>query len=160
MAADIFLDIGIEGEAKDEKFKGQIEVAGWALGMTQTGTAGAGGGAGAGKVNIQDLFITKFVDKSTPTLMEKCCSGDHCEKAVLTQRKAGGTQLEYLRVTLTKVLISSYQVSAGGGDAVPTESIGLNFSKIEYCYQEQDEKGGKAGGEVCGVWNLVSNTNS
>ena len=44
-------------------------------------------------------------------------------------RKAGGQHVEFLQYTLTNVMISAYHVSSGGDR--PTESLTLNFTKIE-----------------------------
>jgi type VI protein secretion system component Hcp len=51
--------------------------------------------------------------------MLACASGQHIKKAVLTCRKAGGEQEEYLKVTFSDLLVSSYH---GGGAG---ELIGL-----------------------------------
>jgi type VI secretion system secreted protein Hcp len=42
----------------------------------------------------------------------------------------------YLTITLSDVLVSSYQEGNGGGGK-PTESISLNFTKIEFKYAKQ-----------------------
>ena len=56
--------------------------------------------------------------------------------------KAGGKQEEYLKVTFTDLLVSSYQTGGSAhGDVVPTDQISLNYSKIEWEYKPQDEKG-------------------
>ncbi len=60
--------------------------------MSQSGTMHTGGGGGGGKVNVQDLSVTKWVDKSSPVLMQyrSIESGVHGENTV---RKAGGDDL-------------------------------------------------------------------
>ena len=57
-------------------------------------------------------------------------------------RKAGGDASganadDFLKIKLEDVLISSYQLAgaSGGGDDRPTESLSLNFTKIEFDYQ-------------------------
>jgi type VI secretion system secreted protein Hcp len=50
MAVDFFLKIdGIDGESKDSKHKGEIDIESFSWGATQTGTSHAGGGSGAAK---------------------------------------------------------------------------------------------------------------
>ena len=68
---ELILALGndIEGEATDEVHHGEIDVLAWRWGMNQSGSMHAGAGGGAGKVNIQDLLLTKYIDKSTPKLM-------------------------------------------------------------------------------------------
>jgi type VI protein secretion system component Hcp len=52
-----------------------------------------------------------------------CAEGEHIKKAVLTCRKAGKEQQEFLKVTMSDVLVSSYQTSgSANGDEVPTTS--------------------------------------
>src|SRR5438094_711398 len=114
---DYFLKIdGISGESTDDKHKGEIEVASFSWGVRQT-TARATGGAGAGKATFQDFQFTKVSDKASPALFQKCATGEHIKQAVLTARKAGETQQEFLKVTLSDLLVSSYQ---SGGTATPS----------------------------------------
>jgi len=49
----------------------------------------------------------------------------------MTCRKAGGEQQEYLKVTMSEVIISSIHESGSEGSSLPSEQIALNFSKIE-----------------------------
>src|SRR6185503_12385495 len=141
---DYFLKIAeAPGEATDAKHKGEIDILSFSWGEAQTGTSGHGGGGGAGKVVPQDFALTKLMDKSTPVLYISCATGTHFKSAILTARKAGaGTQQEYLTVTMEDVLVTSYQVGgSGGGDVVPTESLTLNFAKLEVIYRPQNADG-------------------
>src|SRR6476660_2723852 len=98
MAVDMFIKIDtVDGESKDSKHKGEIDVLAWSWGMSNSGSAHTGGGAGAGKVNVQDLSFTKYIDKSSPDLMLACCNGKHFPDANLVVRKAGEKPLEYLK---------------------------------------------------------------
>jgi type VI secretion system secreted protein Hcp len=146
-AADFFLKIdGIEGESQDKTHKGEIPLLSWSFGAAQSGTSSHGSGAGGGKVNFQDFHFVMTVNKSTPKLLEKCSDGTHIKSAILVCRKAGGTQQEYLKVTFTDILVSSYQIGgSGGSDLVPTDQISLNFSKIEFEYKEQKADGSLGG---------------
>src|SRR5262245_62276481 len=113
MAVDMFLRIGtLKGESRDTTHKEKIDILAWSWGMSNSGSAHVGGGAGAGKVNVQDLSLTKFIDKSSPDLMLACCNGKHFPEATLIVRKAGEKPLEYLKIKLSEVLITS--VSTGG----------------------------------------------
>ncbi|KAF1066607.1 MAG: Protein hcp1 [Pseudomonas citronellolis] len=159
MAVDIFIKIGdIKGESMDKTHKDEIDVLNWGWGMTQSGNMHVGGGGGAGKVTIQDLTLTKYVDKSTPNLMMNCSSGKHIDKAVLTVRKAGGdSQVEYLIITLEEVLVTSMHTGGSGGDDRITETISLNFGQVSVDYQPQKVDGGKDGGAIKYGWNIRQN---
>src|SRR6478609_11078442 len=106
MPADMFIKIDdIKGESTDDKHKDEIEVLSWNWGATQSGTMHQGTGGGAGKVNIQDLTLTKHVDKSSANLLRHTFKGTHLKTAVLTVRKAAGdSPLEYVKITLTDLI--------------------------------------------------------
>jgi type VI secretion system secreted protein Hcp len=155
---DAFLKItGIEGESADAKHKGEIQLESFSWGAQQTGTAAHGGGAGAGKVAMQDFHITKQVDKASPKLMLACADGEHLKQAVITCRKAGKDQQEFLKITLTDVLVSSYQMGGTpAGSTIPMEQVSLNYSKIEKEYKEQ-KSDGTLGGTVKAGWDVKAN---
>jgi type VI secretion system secreted protein Hcp len=155
---DYFLKIdGIDGESADQKHKNEIDVESWSWGATNAGTHSAGGGGGAGRVSMQDFHFVMKVNKATPKLMLACATGQHIKKAVLNCRKAGGKQEEYLSVTMSDLLVSSYQTGgSAGGDVVPTDQISLNFSKIEFDYKEQ-KPDGSMGGSVKAGYDVKAN---
>ena len=140
---DYFLKIdGVDAESNDQKHKGEIELESFSWGESQSGTSGRGGGAGAGKVQPQDFSFVKRLDKASPVLLIGCATGQHFKSAVLTARKAGGGQQDYLKITMEDVLISSYQVGGSAhSDVVPTDQVSINFAKLEVSYKAQDAKG-------------------
>jgi type VI secretion system secreted protein Hcp len=143
MAVDMFMKIkGIDGESKDDKHKDWIDVLSWSWGATQQGAAGMMGGAGAGKVNVHDLSFTKPVDKSSPDLFLKCATGEHYDDATLECRKAGGSPLVYMKLTMNEVFVTSVQHGGSPGNDALTENVTLNFSKVKVEYTEQTDKGG------------------
>jgi len=144
MAMDQFLKIDdIEGESVDAKHAKSIDVLAWSWGMSQSGTTHMGGGGGSGKVNVQDMSFTKYVDKSSTNLMMACCDGTHFKEALLTVRKAGKTPLEYVKITMKEVIVSSVSTGGSGGEDRLTENVSLNFAevKVEYTPQKPDGTG-------------------
>lgn len=157
MAMDVFLKIeGIEGESADKVHAGSIDILAWSWGASQSGTTHIGGGGGAGKVNVQDISLTKWVDRSTPDLFLACCNGKHFPKASLIVRKAGEKPLEYLKIHLEDLIISSVSTGGSGGEDRLTENISLNFGKIKVEYTEQDTKGGP-GKQFNMGWDILQN---
>jgi type VI secretion system secreted protein Hcp len=144
---DYFLKVdGIEGESTDAKHKNEIQLESWSWGESNAGIGHAGGGHGAGKVAMQDFHFVMKMNKASPKLFLACATGEHIPKAVLTCRKAGGTQEEFLKVTMTDLLVSSYQTGGSGhSDIVPTDQVSFNFAKIEFEYKVQNEKGATTG---------------
>jgi len=148
---------GIDGESADSKHKGEIDLLSWSWGVQQGGTMAYGGGGGAGKASFNDFHFVMKVNKATPKLMLACADGEHIKKAVLTCRKAGKDQQEFLKITLSDLLVSSYQTGvSSSGDIVPTEQISINYSKCELAYKEQ-KADGTLGGEVKAGWDVKAN---
>jgi len=157
MAVDMFLKVGdLKGESKDSVHKGEIDVLAWSWGMSNSGTSHTGGGGGAGKVNVQDLSFTKYIDLSSPDLMLACCNGKHFPTAMLIVRKAGESPLEYLKIKLTEVLVTSVSTGGSGGEDRLTENVTLNFAKVNLDYVEQTDKGGTGGTPKMG-WDIAAN---
>ena len=147
MAVDMFLKLdGCDGESADDSHTDEIDVLAFSWGMTQSGSMHLSGGGGSGKVNVQDMSITKYLDKASTVLMQKCCTGKHFTSAILTCRKAGDTPIEYMKVTMEEVLVSSVSEGGSGGEDKQTENITLNFAKVkvEYTPQKSDGSAGAA----------------
>jgi type VI secretion system secreted protein Hcp len=141
-AVDYLLNLdGIAGESKDARHKGAIEIDSFSWGETQS-VAQGGGGGGAGKVAMQDIHFTTPVSKASPQLFLACANGKHIKQAVLTARKAGKDQQDFLVFTFSDVLVSSYQVGgAESGADVPVDRVSLRFARIEYEYRGQKADG-------------------
>lgn len=140
--APVFMKFdGVDGEVRDEVHPDSIQIESFSWGMSNPATT-TGGGAGAGKVIMQDFHFVKLTDKSSPQLMTHCATGRHIPKVELFLRKSGGDKpVEYIKVTLEDVLISSYSASGAGTGDRPTESLSLNFTKITFSYQAQKADG-------------------
>ncbi|MES2355117.1 MAG: type VI secretion system tube protein Hcp [Pseudomonadota bacterium] len=157
MAVDMFLKLDdIKGESRDSKHAGEIDVLAWSWGMSQSGTTHTGGGGGAGKVSVQDISLTKYVDKSSPNLMLACCNGKHYKEALLTVRKAGEKPLEYVKITMKEVIVSSISTGGSGGEDRLVETVTFNFAEFKTEYTPQKADGtGDAAIEI--AWNIAEN---
>lgn len=139
MATDTFLKIGdIKGESTDVHHKDEIEIESWSWGITQPAGGGSSGGGG-GKASFQDLLITHFLDRSTPGLMRACATGEHIREAVLTARKAGSPQKEFIIIRMTDVIVASVHPSAGPGGTM--ETLSLRFGRVDFEYKPQKADG-------------------
>ena len=144
MAVDMFIKIDdIKGESIDGTHKGEITVLAWSWGATQSGSTHIGTGGGAGKVNVQDLSFTKYIDKSSTNLLQAVCNGKHFKAATLVVRKAGDKPLEYLKIHIEDILVSSISTGGSGGEDRLTENVTLNFGrfKLDYAAQKADGSG-------------------
>ena len=156
MAVDYFLKIdGIPGESADAKHKDEIDVLAFSWGVSQSGSTSPGGGGGAGKAVFEDLLVVARTSKASPKLWLACASGQHLKSAVLTCRKAGKAPFEFLKITLSDVLISSYEID-GSDDELPLDQVALAFAKVETVYTPQDATG-KAQPPVKAGWDVKQN---
>ncbi len=157
MAQDIFLKLaGINGEAQDANHKDEIEVLRWAWQATQTSSMHSGSGGGAGKASVNDLDFEHYVDRASPNLMKYCLTGKHIETATLVTRKAGGTPLEYFRITMQDVIVT--QVNPAGVDTMSRirERVSLSFARVRQDYVIQNQQGTSAGA-VSAAYDIQAN---
>jgi len=139
---ELFIKVdNILGESRFDGHVGEIDVLSFSFGASQTGIREAGGRASARRSSLSPIVIVKNVDKASPKFFLACATGTHIKDAVITVRKAGDKPLEYLTITLSDVLISSYSVGAADSGGVATESISFSYSKIEYKYIPQNDAG-------------------
>jgi type VI secretion system secreted protein Hcp len=132
--AAVFLELdGIPGESVDGQHPRTIEIQSWSWGASNSSTVGGGGG-GTGKVSFQDISFTKRLDKASPILARACATGEHIKSAKLFVRKSGDNATDYYTITLSDLLVTSVSMGGSDGGELPTESISLNFTKIEWAY--------------------------
>lgn len=156
-AVDYFLKIeGIEGESIDDRHKGEIEITSFSWGASNSGTFAAGGGGGAGRVSFGSIRLTSAVTKASPMIFESVATGKHFPNVTISAVRTGAMEQEFLKVTLTDVMITSYQ-SGGIVGEVPTDSFKLNFAKIEFEYKPQKADGSLDASVKTG-WDLKANT--
>jgi type VI secretion system secreted protein Hcp len=157
MAVDMFIKIDdVAGESRDRTNKDWIDVLAWSWGMSNSGSAHTGGGIGAGKANVQDISLTKYLDKSSPALQFACLKGTHFGEANILVRKAGDKPLDYLKIKLEDLIVTSVSTGGSGGEDRLTENVTLNFAKVTLEYYAQDDKGaGKKAGQY--TYNIAEN---
>ena len=151
MAQDIFLKVaGIDGESQDSAHKNEIEVSNWSWQVLQESNMHAGSGGGSGKATVRDLNFVHKVDRSSPNLMKFCLTGKHIAEAKLTVRKAGGSPLEYLKITMTDVVITNVQPAGSSDDETIKEQVSMSFAKVKQEYTVQNQQGGSGGAVTAG----------
>ena len=139
----------IEGESVIEP--GAIDVLAWSWGMSNSGSARAGGG-GAGKVNVQDLSVTKFVDKASPHLLRACVSGQRIANVELRGVRQGeGKATPYIIYKMKNVLVSSVNSGGSSGETSGSENVSFGFTEIEYTVFDS------TGGSTTFKWDLATN---
>jgi type VI secretion system secreted protein Hcp len=137
MPFDAFIKIdGIPGESREPGHVNEIEILSFHWGVTQTGGSVTGGG---GKADKKDLVIVKRMDVATPDIFLYCCTVKPIKEVVLTCRKAGKPETEYLQIVLTNAMISSVNYAGNqGGDEVPLEEVSFNFVEMRVTFTSQE----------------------
>lgn len=175
---DAYLNIdGVKGEALDDKHKDWIELKGFGHQIQQpiSATASSAGGASTGRTQHGDFLIHKYVDLASPKLYEAVSNGKHFSKAKIEVCRAGGSQVKFLEISFEQVMISKVQLDsppsngnsklgtrtgAAAGDIeshdLPTESVYMNYGKIEWTYTQQKRTDGSGGGNVSAKYDLTA----
>jgi type VI secretion system secreted protein Hcp len=160
---------GIKGESTDSKHSGAIELDSFYWGCSQQSTVGSGTvGHGAGKVRAHDLHFRARPSVASPLFFSFCTTGKPITKVMLYIRKAGGSQIDYLTITLENVLITSHRVNLGfdlqqGGttpefsneaglgaqdDWVVWEHCSMSYGKLTFQYNAQSKDGSQGAATV------------
>jgi type VI secretion system secreted protein Hcp len=141
-AVDYFLKIQeVPGESLDKKHTGEIDVHKWWWGQTNKGSSGTTAGGGTGKVVMDDFSFQMRTNKATPKFFLGCSTGTHYKQAILVCRKAGKEQQEFLKITMSNVLVSSLQLGGSNEDVLPVDTVTFNFTKLEISYAPQNADG-------------------
>jgi type VI secretion system secreted protein Hcp len=160
---------GIPGESLDDKHKDWIEVLALGHEILQpvSSTKSSAGGASTGRTQHGDFVFTKLVDKASPKLNEAASNGKHLSKAKLEMCRAGGSQVKFYEITLEQVMVSKVQLNhsngtsngasdSNGDPGFPTETVHLNYGKIEWTYTQQKRADGSGGGNVTSKYDLTA----
>lgn len=151
MLQDIFLKLtGISGESQDDEHQDEIEVLRWDWNVSQQSSMHSGSGGGSGKATVGDLNFDHYVDRSSPNLMKYCLIGKHIANATLVVRKAGGSPLEYLKITMDDVIVTLVAPAATESMDRVREQVGLSFARVKQEYVIQNQQGGSAGTVAAG----------
>lgn len=165
MSLDMFLKIdSVSGESVVSGHEEEIQIIECELEMSQSGSMHLGTGGGAGKVNMKDMKIVKYSDKSSPVLMVASCTGRHFPSATVTVRKAGGEPIKVSEFVLENLLVSSVKIagstssvdSEGRPDVKLKEVITLNFESVKQIYTPQGQDG-SAAASIEGGFNVAQN---
>ena len=134
MSVDMSMKVeGASGESQDSNHKGWTDIDSFTWGATQPNTMASGGGAGAGKVSFHDLNVIAKVDKCYPAVLKHCATGKHLGQVDISLCKAGGSQIEFTKITLS---------GANSSDTV-TVNYSFQAAKVKTQYWEQTNQGGK-----------------
>jgi type VI secretion system secreted protein Hcp len=148
-AVDYFLEIdGVPGESQDAKFLKSVDVESYSWGASASPEKKVG-------VRLQDLSVTKKLDLASPRLFQRLVEGTSIPSMELIGRKAGETQLVFLRMCFQDVHVTSLQQGGHGSGDSSTENVTFGYAAVSEQYTSQDAKGG-AGASVFAGWNATT----
>jgi type VI secretion system secreted protein Hcp len=131
-----------EGNVTAKGFEKQFEISSFQFGVGRGigSPTGSSSDREASTPSVSEVVVTKALDNASSTLFKEGLSGEGKATAVLSfvrTDKDGGKV--YFLITLSNVMVSGYSVSSGGDR--PTESVSLNFTKIELKFTPVDATG-------------------
>jgi|SRR6185437_2584542 len=132
-----------------------LELESFSWGVSNSGTPSTGEGD-IGRATFSDFTFASAIGQQSPQLFQKCVSGEHISAAVLT---VGGSRgVADIIIKMNDVIVSNYQFTkhdlqkiqdqiTGKIEAgeIPTESVSLNFSKMEFSVGGTSGTGGTSG---------------
>lgn len=157
IAGDIFLKMDpIQGESQEKGHADEIDVLAWSWGVSKTPPPPGGGGGGSAP-SFSDIKVIKSFDIASPALLLGVADGTHFGEAVLSMNRnlKSGEPVEYLNITLTNVLVSKMANGGKDGEAGVSETVTLNYGKLEFTYKQLDSEGEQTG-ESQGCWDLTN----
>lgn len=123
---------GIDGDVTESGHEKWIELNSfqWGVGRGISSPTGASADRESSAPSISEIVVTKTSDKSTPKLMSEAVQGEGKTVEIHFVKTEKGKLTTYQTYKLTNTMISSYSQSSGGDH--PSESLSLNFTKVEW----------------------------
>jgi type VI secretion system secreted protein Hcp len=140
--------LAIKGDVTEEGHKTWIELSSlqWGVGRGISAPTGAAADRESSAPSVSEITVTKANDTSSPKVLNEALQGDGKTVIIDFCKTTQGKLEVFLTITLTNTMISGYSMSSGGDR--PTESLSLNFTKIEYKNIPQKAEGKAASPET------------
>lgn len=108
-----------------------------------------------GETTLGDVVVVRELDKSSTKLQEACANGTFfTEVEIHFCSTVGNKQEPYLKYKLHNVIVTSYSFQGmAAGDPLPSESITLGYTEVEWTYVTLDPNNGKPVGNVPAKYN-------
>ena len=136
---------GVDGESTESSHEQWSDLLSFGQGQHSPDAGGTGESRRRGAAIVEDVTLSKELDKASPKIAEAVLKGKVFPKVEIEVTSTyGEEQLTYYRYELTNVLVTSYNISGGDG-SVPTEDFSLNFEEIKVTYTEREADGSKKG---------------
>jgi type VI secretion system secreted protein Hcp len=101
----------------------------WGVGRGISSPTGASFDREASAPSVSEITVTKATDSASTKLLDASLEGEGVPVVIDFCKTDKGNLEVYLEYTLTNTMISGYSLSSGGDR--PSESLSLNFTKVE-----------------------------
>lgn len=129
----------IKGDVTEDGHKDWIELNSFSWGVGRGISSPTGGSADreSSAPSVSEITVSKAQDKATGKLITEALQGEGVTVKIDFTRTDKGKLVTYLTYTLENTMISGYSTSSGGDR--PSESLSLNFTKVEISPQTMDK---------------------
>lgn len=152
----VFMKFGDKkGDVDTKEYKGWIQCESFQFGCGRGIASAAASGANrqGSHASVSEVTIAKHLDPASLHLWRNSLDGDLKTKVEFAFTRADQDNSEYLHVTLWDTGVSGWSMSSGGDR--PSESISLNFAKVEVKDITQGVEGG-AGSNLAVTYDLTT----
>lgn len=148
---------GIDGDVTEVKHTKWVDVGSFQLGVGRGINSPIGSTAKreVSTPNVSDITITKRMDISSYRWLEESLYGQKAVKCTVHFTRTGqdGNTEVFAEYIFENCLVAGYSVSTGGSDA--SESISINFTKLEYTYTDRDAVNAPGGSKPRAAYDLT-----
>lgn len=122
----------------------------WGVGKGVSSPVGSTANRECSVASVSEVVVTKMMDKASIGMFKNAVAG--IDKAVVCKihlLKSDGTKIvPYVEYEFENTLVSGYSISSSGDR--PSESVSLNFTKVQVKYVEGDPTATEANPTVAG----------
>ncbi len=132
---------GFSGDVSTQGYAQWIELDSMVLGVWRTITTKVGRTSDReqGIPDFTEVEVIKKLDNASNDLFQKVCTGESIDLVEIHLCSTGKDIQPYMKYLLENVIISSHHHYMGS-DAVPGESMTLNYTKIQKTYLGRDNQ--------------------
>lgn len=146
---------GVTGDVTAGTHKGWIELQSAGFRVQRSSATGSGSERTGTAASMSEIAITMSQDSAGGDLLSKAVTGKSAATVkicfISTQNNVAN---EYVVWELTNALITSYEISGGGGEVRPVIGMSLNYTKIEWKFHKKPQEGSKSSAPSTGSFDV------
>jgi type VI secretion system secreted protein Hcp len=146
----------IEGDATAEGHEGEMQLENCSMSVGHSGNPAEASSHATGMVHAAPISFMKYVDRSTPLMIQACCNGQIWDDEVIIShtKKVKDETIDYFVITLGSAQIIDDSISSAG-DGAPAEVVSLAYGEIRWEYFPLG-KGGDQDGVTEAEFSLIT----